>query len=113
MDGNPRYAWDKIAKFLRSVAFSLRRRPQAILLISAHTYQLRYDAAGNNPERGYDHGAFILPKVMFPETTIPITQMSLRSELAPRRISTSDARLRSGHKPPSSPLPPGRVAKNL
>lgn len=70
----------------------------------AHTYQLRYDApgdpalaasvlrlladshiaAGDNPERGYDHGVFIPLKVMFPEAAIPVVQMSLRSDLDPQ-----------------------------
>lgn len=69
-----------------------------------HTYQLRYDAPGSpelaarirallseagianqeDKERGYDHGVFIPLKVAFPDATIPIVQLSLRSDLDPQ-----------------------------
>ena len=68
-----------------------------------HTYQLTYPAAGapvlaerigkllthaglNNKQdgsRGFDHGAFIPLKLMFPETDIPVVQLSLRNDLDP------------------------------
>lgn len=68
-----------------------------------HTYQLTYPAVGapelaerigelltdaginNNQDssRGFDHGAFIPLKLMFPEADIPVVQLSLRNDLDP------------------------------
>lgn len=77
-----------------------------------HTYQLTYPAAGapelaerigelltdagiNNKQdssRGFDHGAFIPLKLMFPETDIPVVQLSLRNDLDPKvHIATGKA----------------------
>lgn len=67
----------------------------------AHTYELRYPApgdpllaarlvellgqagieAGEDQQRGYDHGVFIPLKLMFPEAEVPVVQLSLRSDL--------------------------------
>ncbi len=69
-----------------------------------HTYQLRYEAPGSpelaarvrvllgeagiandeNRERGFDHGVFIPLKVAFPEATIPVVQLSLRTDMDPQ-----------------------------
>jgi aromatic ring-opening dioxygenase catalytic subunit (LigB family) len=77
----------------------------------AHTYELRYPApgdpalaarlvellgqagiaAGEDPQRGYDHGTFIPLKVMFPDADVPVVQLSLRSDLNAR------AHLEIGH----------------
>ncbi|MEQ8357522.1 MAG: class III extradiol ring-cleavage dioxygenase [Kiloniellaceae bacterium] len=75
-----------------------------------HTYRLTYAAPGNptlagraaallreagldageNPERGYDHGVFIPLKLIFPEAGVPIVPLSLRADLDP------DAHLAAG-----------------
>lgn len=69
----------------------------------AHTYELRYPApgspalaarigqlldaagieAGEDGERGFDHGMFIPLKLMFPNAEIPVIQLSLRQDLDP------------------------------
>ena len=68
-----------------------------------HTYQLQYPApgdpelarqvrdrllaaglpAGEDADRGFDHGTFIPLMVMFPEARIPVVQMSLQASLDP------------------------------
>jgi aromatic ring-opening dioxygenase catalytic subunit (LigB family) len=70
----------------------------------AHTYELRYPApgdpllaarlvgllgqagieAGEDQQRGYDHGVFIPLKLMFPDAEVPVLQLSLRSDLDAR-----------------------------
>lgn len=128
MDWNPPHAWDGMAGFLKGVAASLPQRPRAIVLVSAHwleprfsvtsavqpaliydyygfsahTYELRYPAAGDpalalriqtllgeasitaqrEDSRGFDHGMFIPLMLMFPQADIPVVQLSLRSDLA-------------------------------
>lgn len=69
----------------------------------AHTYGLSWPAPGSpalalrvqtllraheipcrlNPDRGFDHGAFVPLKVAFPAASIPTVQLSLRSDLDP------------------------------
>lgn len=49
--------------------------------------QLLTDAGLNNEQdaaRGFDHGAFIPLKVMFPSADIPVVQLSLRHDLDPK-----------------------------
>ena len=68
-----------------------------------HTYQIKYPAPGapdvaqqvqqllkdagiacqQNSERGFDHGAFIPFKLIYPDADIPIVQLSLNSNLDP------------------------------
>lgn len=68
-----------------------------------HTYELRYPARGDpalshrishllgaagipareNTARGYDHGVFVPLLLMFPEASIPVVQVSLKSGLDP------------------------------
>lgn len=70
---------------------------------SPETYRIRYAApglpvlaetaadllrstgleAGTNATRGYDHGTFSLMKVLYPEETMPLVQMSLRADMDP------------------------------
>ncbi|MEX0810437.1 MAG: class III extradiol ring-cleavage dioxygenase [Dongiaceae bacterium] len=129
MDWNPPGIWEPMAAFLGDVRNKLPAKPRAILLVSAHwlehdfavtsganpglifdysgfpphTYQLRYDAAGDpdlaaqivgllksagiaahaDPARGFDHGVFIPLKLMFPGADIPVVQFSLRNDLDP------------------------------
>lgn len=69
-----------------------------------HTYKLKYPAPGHpelakqvigllenaglaarkEAERGFDHGAFIPLKLMFPEADIPVVQLSLDMDLDPK-----------------------------
>lgn len=69
-----------------------------------HTYELTYPASGEpalakrvsqllsdagldneqDAVRGFDHGAFIPLKVMFPNADIPVIQLSLRDDLDPK-----------------------------
>ena len=68
-----------------------------------HTYEINYPAPGapelaarvrqlldlaelpgaTDPTRGFDHGVFIPMKLMFPEASIPVVQVSLHSSLDP------------------------------
>jgi len=47
--------------------------------------------AGTDATRGYDHGTFSLMKILYPEETMPLVQMSLRADLDPA------AHLAAGH----------------
>ena len=69
----------------------------------AHTYALSYPAPGDpalaariagllghdglqariDPVRGYDHGAFIPLKLMFPKAELPVVQLALRRDMDP------------------------------
>ena len=68
-----------------------------------HTYRIRYDAPGApalaeqvrgllerggmatglDPQRGFDHGTFSLMQTLYPEATMPIVQLALRSDFDP------------------------------
>ncbi|WNL46478.1 class III extradiol ring-cleavage dioxygenase [Dyella sp. BiH032] len=68
-----------------------------------HTYRIRYDAPGDpalagrvrdllergglaadlDPQRGFDHGTFSLMQTMYPEATLPVVQLALRSDFDP------------------------------
>ncbi len=68
-----------------------------------HTYRIRYDAPGApalaeqvrvmldrggvatslDPQRGFDHGTFSLMHTMYPEATMPLVQLALRSDFDP------------------------------
>src|SRR5690606_18957619 len=68
-----------------------------------HTYELRYPApgepalaqqvaqllsqagqpAGVDSQRGFDHGVFIPLKLMFPDASVPVIQLSLLQSLEP------------------------------
>lgn len=41
--------------------------------------------SGADAERGFDHGTFVVTKLMYPAPTIPTFQLSLTSDLDPRR----------------------------
>lgn len=40
-------------------------------------------AVATDPLRGYDHGTFSVMKVLYPEETMPLVQMSLRADMDP------------------------------
>lgn len=68
-----------------------------------HTYRIRYDASGDpalagrvrdllergglaadlDSQRGFDHGTFSLMQTMYPEATLPVVQLALRSDFDP------------------------------
>jgi aromatic ring-opening dioxygenase catalytic subunit (LigB family) len=129
MDWDPPDTWDRMAAFLRGLVATLPAKPRAVLLISGHwleaaftvgshprppliydyygfpehTYQLRYDAAGDpalaqrvqgllaahglpngsDAQRGYDHGVFIPLKLVLPDADVPVVQLSLLGSLDP------------------------------
>lgn len=83
----------------------------------AHTYEIRYPAPGSpdlaartaellrtadipvdfDPERGFDHGAFVPAHVMFPEANIPMVQLSIERSFDPdwhQRLGAALAPLR-------------------
>ncbi len=126
---DPAGTWTGMAAYLRSIAASLPEKPRAILVVSghwetrgfaftgavtppliydyggfpAHTYELRYNAAGApqlaaraagllgaagltatvDPQRGLDHGVFVPLKVAFPDADIPVVEMSVDRDLDP------------------------------
>ncbi len=130
MDWSPPDAWHKMAHFLKGLSATLPCQPQAIVVVSAHwleptvsvtgalapsliydyhgfpahTYELKYPAAGNpalaqaivdalgqshiaaqvDASRGFDHGLFIPMMLMFPKADIPVVQLSLNSNLDPK-----------------------------
>jgi len=88
---------------------SIQKNPNPTLLYDYYgfpdsTYQIRYPASGSpglserisqllddnqiehafDQNRGFDHGVFIPLKVAFPDASIPIVQISLRTDLDPR-----------------------------
>lgn len=88
--------------------FTVTAHPQPELIYDYfgfpdHTYQIKYPAPGapalaeevcgllkrngiaarQDKERGFDHGVFIPLKLIFPEATIPIIQLSLKHGLDP------------------------------
>jgi aromatic ring-opening dioxygenase catalytic subunit (LigB family) len=88
------------------VSFTGHLRPELIYDYTGfppHTYALRYDAPGApalaeraatlanatglaavvDPHRGLDHGVFIPLKVMWPDATVPVVEMSVDRDLDP------------------------------
>ncbi len=59
MDWHPPAAWDRMADFLRNLASTLPRRPQAIVMVSAHwmTPEIAV-TSGARPELIYDYYGF-------------------------------------------------------
>jgi len=80
-----------------------------------HTYEIRYPAlgdpgmadqvesllrhaglaAGQDGDRGFDHGVFIPLKLVFPDADIPVIQLSLRQDLDPMAHLDAGRALRS------------------
>jgi aromatic ring-opening dioxygenase catalytic subunit (LigB family) len=59
MDWNPPRAWDKMAAFLKGVAATLPRRPEAILVVSAHWLESGFHVtSAPRPELIYDYYGF-------------------------------------------------------
>lgn len=42
--------------------------------------------SGSSDTRGFDHGTFVVTKLMYPEADVPTFQLSLTSDLNPRRL---------------------------
>ena len=59
MDWNPPQAWNKMAAFLKGVSATLPRRPEAILVASAHWLESGFHVtSGPQPELIYDYYGF-------------------------------------------------------
>ncbi len=59
MDWNPPQAWHKMAGFLKGVAATLPRRPEAILVVSAHWLESGFQVtSAPQPELIYDYYGF-------------------------------------------------------
>jgi len=127
--GVPPDTWKGMAEYLRGIDASLRLKPSAIIVISAHwelpqptvtsaaqptllfdysgfpehTYRLTYPVPGSiqiamrvrellmragidsaeDAQRGLDHGVFVPFKLIYPDATIPVVQLSLVAGLDP------------------------------
>lgn len=59
--------------------------PELAREVRAALQSARIESA-ENQTRGYDHGTFVVTKLMYPEPTIPTLQLSLTRDLNPSRL---------------------------
>lgn len=81
MDWQPAHTWDGMAAFLAGIATRLRKRPKAILIISAHWQTPDFSiTTGAKPDLIYDyHG--------FPEHTYQLTYPASGAPVLAERVS--------------------------
>ena len=117
-------------------AVSLARRPQTIHDFGGfpkELFELRYPAPGapklaertagllesagfevmREKSRGLDHGAWIPPKLIFPEAGIPVTQLAIQPELGPKHHVRIGKALRPLRDQGTLILATGAITHNL